>query len=814
MATIPEALQTALQHHQAGHLPEAETLYRQILQAHPDHSDVLHLLGVIAHQAGKHEIAVEHIARAIALNPTAAEYHSNIGEAYRALARLNEAEASCQQALALKPDYAEAHNNLGNALKAQGKVKEAAARYRQAIAHKPDYAEAMNNLGVVLHVQGKLEEALTYYRQALAIKPGYAEVYNNLGNVFREQDKLPEAADSYRQALAIKPGYAEACNNLGNVFRKQDKLPEAVNSYRQALALLPDFAEAYNNLGAVLQEQGSTEESEGSYRKAIKIKPGLAEAYNNLGSLLREQGKLEEAIACFRQAIACKPELAEAYICLGNALWYQSKPEEAAACYQQAYALQPNDGIKIKLATMLPTIVGTRQDVTAVRKKYEEQVNGLLDEGVTLKDPLKEVGQTNFYLAYHGQNDRELQVKIARLYEQACPSLLYSAPHCSISALSKKKGKIKVGFISKFLFSHSVALTVRGLLANLSREKFRVYALCVPPDKKDNMSTLVEQAVDEKVLLPGNLPEARKRIAEMQLDILFYLDIGMEPFTYFLAFSRLAPVQCVFPGHPVTTGIRAMDYFVSSKFLEPDNAQTHYSERLVRLKSLPTYYYKPEIPSETKSKKHFGLEENKTIYLCPQTLFKFPPEFDDVMAKILRADPKGEVVLVEGVEPHWTRLLKDRFERSIPDVVARVRFLPRMNGEDFLRLLTIADVVLDTIHFGGGTTSLMSLGLGAPVVTLPGQFMRGRATYGCYKQMGVMDCVAKSPAQYVKIAVRLGTDRAFREATKQKILARNHVLYENHAVVREYEQFFIHAVEEARKGGRKSFRRGARTKTG
>ena len=99
MISLPDVLQTAIQHHQAGRLQEAEALYRQILQVEPNHPDALHLLGVIAHQAGKHEIALEYIARAIALNP-AAEYHNNIGEAYRALARLNEAGASFQQALA------------------------------------------------------------------------------------------------------------------------------------------------------------------------------------------------------------------------------------------------------------------------------------------------------------------------------------------------------------------------------------------------------------------------------------------------------------------------------------------------------------------------------------------------------------------------------------------------------------------------------------------------------------------------------------------------------------------------------------------
>ena len=175
-----EVLSLALQHHQAGRLSEAEALYRQILQAQPNHADALHLLGVIAHQVGKHEIAVEYITRAIALNPTAAEYHSNIGEAYRALARLNEAEASFQQALALKPATAEAMNNLGAVLQAQDKLEEAVAHYQRAVALKPNYAEAHNNLGTALHKQGQSEGAIAQYRQAIALKPDYVQAILNL----------------------------------------------------------------------------------------------------------------------------------------------------------------------------------------------------------------------------------------------------------------------------------------------------------------------------------------------------------------------------------------------------------------------------------------------------------------------------------------------------------------------------------------------------------------------------------------------------------------------------------------------------------
>jgi tetratricopeptide (TPR) repeat protein len=210
MATISEALAIAIQHHRADRLQAAEQIYRQILAVEPNHAHAWHLLGVIAHQVGKYEYAVEDIERAIGLNGTEAEFHNNLGGAYCALRRIPEAVACYRRALELKPDYAEAHYNLGNLLKEQGKLEEAAACYRRALELKPDYAEAHNNLGIALKDQGELEEAIGCYRRVLQLRPNDVEPHNNLGVALREQGKLDEAVACHRRALQLSPDDADA----------------------------------------------------------------------------------------------------------------------------------------------------------------------------------------------------------------------------------------------------------------------------------------------------------------------------------------------------------------------------------------------------------------------------------------------------------------------------------------------------------------------------------------------------------------------------------------------------------------------------
>ncbi|MGR3303745.1 MAG: O-linked N-acetylglucosamine transferase family protein, partial [Candidatus Scalindua sp.] len=266
-----------------------------------------------------------------------------------------------------------------------------------------------------------------------------------------------------------------------------------------------------------------------------------------------------------------------------------------------------------------------------------------------------------------------------------------------------------------------------------------------------------------------------------------------------LAFSRLAPVQCVTWGHPVTTGIPNIDYFISSDKSEPPGAEDNYSERLILPDRLTTYYYRPELPEEPRSREYFSFLEEQNLYVCPQTIFKFHPDFDDVLGSLLRQDTRGLLVLIEGKQKHWTKLLQDRFSSAFPDVFDRVKFLPMMPTKDFLSLLKLADVILDTPYFGGGNTSLESFACGAPIVTWPGEFMRDRLTLALYKQMGIMDCVADNARSYLDIAFRLANDKTWREEIRDKIRANSDCLFEDIEAVHELERFFEMTVENVHK---------------
>jgi predicted O-linked N-acetylglucosamine transferase (SPINDLY family) len=691
---------------------------------------------------------------------------------------------------------AEEYYSLGNSFYAHGKLSEAISCYEKVVQIRPDLAEAYYNMGNAFGDQGKVDEAISCFEKAVCLKPHDGEAYYNMGNIFQAQGKLSEAMSCYEKAVQIRPDLAEAYYNMGNAFGDQDKLSEAISCYEKVLKLKPGFSDAYNNMGNALKEQGRLHEAIFCYQEALQLSPHDADAYCNMGNAYGEGRKFAEAISCYNKALQLKPNLAYAYNNMGNALRSQGKLAEAMSCYEKALELKPDAGIEIKSLLMLPAICESKESIEHYRRKITEQIELLTDKELTLEDPRTQVGLTNFCLAYHGLNDKEIQEKLASFYIHACPDLTWTSYNCKNQ--QRISDKIRIGIVSKYLSDHTIGKLNYGIIRNLSREKFHVKLFRLP-GKEDDLAKAINSEVDQVVFLPTSLAIARQKISECSLDILFYLDIGMEPFTYFLAFSRLAPVQCVTWGHPVTTGIPNMDYFISSENAEPPGAQEHYSERLVLLKRLGTCYYRPELPKELPLREKFDLPDDYNLYVCPQSLFKFHPDFDGILGDILRQDPRGLLVLIGGEPAYWIKLLSDRFARTFPDAIDRVRFLPKMSRKDFLCLLKLADVLLDTPHFCGGNTSLESFACGVPVVTLPGSFLRGRLTLAFYRQMGVMDCVADDAQSYVNIALRLANDKRWRDEVKEKIEARADVLFEDIEVVRELEHFFERAVQEARR---------------
>jgi predicted O-linked N-acetylglucosamine transferase (SPINDLY family) len=280
--SVEQAYELALQHHHARRFAEAEVLYRQILAQEPRHAEASHLIGLIAHEYGRHELAIDLIRRAIAVDPRNVGAHCNLGEVYRVVGRLGEAEAVLRRALTINPNRAEVHNNLGTVLRDQQRLPEAEEELCRCVQLKPDYAKAYSNLGIVVAESGRIEDSIGLFRHSLELEPGQAEVYNNLGNALKHHGVLSEAVAVFERALQLHPSHCEIQNNYGTTLIEQGRLDEAEAVFRRVLELQPNHARAQNNLGNTFKDRGMWDAAIPAYRRALEMKPDYWEARSNL----------------------------------------------------------------------------------------------------------------------------------------------------------------------------------------------------------------------------------------------------------------------------------------------------------------------------------------------------------------------------------------------------------------------------------------------------------------------------------------------------------------------------------------------------
>lgn len=210
MTDIAETLQTGLAHHRAGRLPEAERDYRKVLEMHPRNAQALHLLGLVAFQAGKIDLSKQFIEGAISVDAFHAPFWADLAEVYRALDRDDDAILAYKKALDMNAEMADTWTHYGSLLQTRGNVDDAVICYRKALEVDPNYAGAYAFLGIAMQEQGDLESAQQLLEQAVQLAPNNPEIYLQLGRCLHAQHKWLDAIACYQKVRKLDPEHADA----------------------------------------------------------------------------------------------------------------------------------------------------------------------------------------------------------------------------------------------------------------------------------------------------------------------------------------------------------------------------------------------------------------------------------------------------------------------------------------------------------------------------------------------------------------------------------------------------------------------------
>lgn len=780
--------------HQAGRLQEAVNLYLLFLDQPPQHPEAHGLLGVVYSQLGDHDPAVAHLQQAVALQPHNPMYQHNLGEALRRSGRAAAAVLAYEQALTLNPEFAEAHCNLGHVYREQGRLGEAISCYQQAVMLRPGYFQAQYNLANVLLLVGRPQEAAQSYQKALQWQPNHAQAHYNLGLAWQQSDQTAAAVSHWQQALALQPDFVLAHAVLAAHYRDNGLPGRAIHHFQQAARLQPNNGDYHFQLGYLFSMQGQLEGAKFHYERAAELQPHSAETRNNLAVVIQNLGRLKEAIRHFQEAMALNPSLPNIPRNLGLAYKLTGQIAETRQSYQRSLALADDDLLRLEMETIPPYIVGNQAQIDHYRAELSQTLASHAARPGHIDLTQLHLGEAcpPYTLVYQAQNDRPIKEAWAKLFSGRLP-LFEPRPN---------SGQPHLGFVvthtHEGVFQRSMGNILNQLAAT---NRFRLTVVSNRPDAIHYLKQHLPSPAIHFLLLPAQLDQAALALHRATFDLLYYWEVGTDAANYFLPFFRPAAHQCTSWGWQVTTGIPQMDSYLSSHLLEPADGQSHYSEKLVLLDTLLTCYTRPDVPTSPPSPANFGFNSRQHLYFCAQNLLKIHPDFDSLAAEILRRDPLGLLILV-GLENEFPAgLLRQRFQQTMPDVLERVHLLPRLREPEFWGLLALADVVLDTPHYGGVNTTYQALAAGTPIVTRPGPFQRGRYTFGAYQKMGFFDCVAHSPEDYVNKALQLGNDKGYRAKISQQIRQASPVLFGDPRPAQELADYFEQVILEMRGAG-------------
>ena len=609
-----------------------------------------------------------------------------------------------------------------------------------------------------LHRQGQLDIAETLYYDILDRTPDHPGATHFLGMLLSAKKEHGKALALIRKSLQFSPPPPSYFNNYGIVLREIGRFNDAQAAFERAVAGDPNFADAHSNLGHSFLLQDNLYQAEPPLVKALTLNPDHGDASRHLAELRFRQGNRFATQEQFSKAD--KAFRAAAFLCGGKPIW------------------------RFKSLGFCPT---TFPDEASIDTYWQQLEQGLdqVAAGYFAVDwhTLPADGFIpSFNLAHLGRCCKDVRLQFARFFEPFFPQ---ERP----KRQSRQGARSRIGFHVFAGHEGGFLRGTAGIIEKLDRKRFEMVVLC-PGMAVERCRR--EIRCDDVTFVPlnGSFEQVVRQVRDSDCDLIYYRKAGSDPWSYFLPFTRPAPIQCTSYGTHGTSGIPAVDYFLSSSFVEPNDAKQYYSEHLLCMDAMPTYQQRQQRP-ENVDRSEFGLPARGSIYFCPHRPSKYHPSFDPIFQQILERDPQGCLVLLTGQDPRGNDVLHDRLQRNLGlPLLKRIRFLPALPSDKYLRLLSLSTLMIDSPVYAGGQTSFDAFSFGIPEVTLSGPLHIQNFATGIYRRMGLDDLPCQTTEQFVDLAIRLGTEPDYRHDISRRILERNHLIFEDGDTVSEHERLF------------------------
>ncbi|MBX3724748.1 MAG: hypothetical protein KF823_02390 [Xanthomonadales bacterium] len=612
--------------------------------------------------------------------------------------------------------------------------------------------------------------------QAALLRP-LAQAWNRQGLALRRAGQAAAAEVAFRAALGRQRGQPEATFNLALLLDDEDRPGAALPLWRELATANPEDIEVRTRLARCLALCDD-------HRQAASLLDTLPAA--GTPALALDQAEAQAACGRLQQAartvatLPDDPALLSRLATVADTLAQAGAIEAGAGLHQACHRLldagASSPGLRHLFARhlLLPAVPADTGAIDQARQRFAQGLDALAAELTPARlagcaRTLDQLAWSNFYLAYQGRDDLELQTRFGDLLGRCARAL---AP-AGLPDPSGSGGRRRIALVGS-IFRHCTAgHYFASWVRILADAGFEVHVVQLGP-AGDAFTDTIAAPATALHRIEGGADALARHLAGLRCDLILYPELGMEARLPALASLRLAPRQACAWGHPVSSGLATIDAFFSCADMEPEGAQGHYREPLRLLPGLGTHYPAPPQPAGG-DRASAGLPTEGRLYLIPHAPYKLHPDNDAVLAAIATGDPQARLVLFRGQGagsgPALLRRLGAALEQAGADPDRQLCVLDNTSREGFLAVNRVCDVMVDCLHWSGGNTSLDALSSGLPVLTCPGPYMRGRQSAAMLRQLGLERLVFDAPDDLVRTAIDLAGDRHERESCARQIRA-------------------------------------------
>ncbi len=604
-----------------------------------------------------------------------------------------------------------------------GRLDDAGKIYRELLTRDPSRADVLHALGVIALRAGRGQEACTYLRQAVAGDDKSALFLTNYGSALQSVDELEAAIDCYQRALQLDPALVIVHYNVGHSLLRVGRAREAIAHFQRMVGVMPTHADSHLNLGLAIVRTGDTDRAISVYRAALASFPNYALLWNNLGNALQLKLDWDGAVEAYHQALRCNPADAAAANNLGTTLLELGRAGEAAQQFRHGLAMNP------MLANVHSNLIFALQ----------------LDPDATREMLATECAQ---WWEKHG----------AALSRDSVP----------MAAVSLVDRPLRVGYVSSDLREHPVGRHLLPVMRVRDTTAFEVFIYSDAPAPDAVTAGFRECATAWRDTAWWTDGQLARQIREDRVDLL--VDLAQHSAGNRLGvFARKpAPAQASFAGYPGSTGLETIGWRITDRFLDPPEHEPTTRERLIRL---PDSFWCFGSPGETPAVNGLpALTNGAVTFGCLSKFSKVNARLLDWWSRILHEVPHSRLLLLCPAGESQARVLAQFREQGVEH--ERLVLTDRLPRSDYFALYHRIDIVLDPFPYNGHMTTGDALWMGLPVISLAGRTQVSRGGLSLLSNLGLPQLVARTPEDYIRLAVKLAGDLSRLAALRAELRGR------------------------------------------